>query len=136
MPAPLASKLLYSHEQPFPFDKEQGEPASEPTQEDIEKDFEVFYLIDTEDPPVSTHRRLVAAHVSYSQEAVDVPEAMVLEEKTLDLLALLTTHNRGNALVVLIVRRPPTPAPSHTSTADAFEKKRRRGKQTKSSEER
>ena len=60
---------------------------------------------------------------------------MVLEEKMPDLLALLTAHIGGDALVVPIVPRPPTLGPSHISTADAPEKKRKRGKQTEGSEE-
>ena len=67
---------------------------------------------------------------------MNILEAMVLEEKMLDLLALLTAHVGGDASVVPIVPRPPTPAPSHIPTADAPDKKRKRGKQTKDSEER
>ena len=133
--APLATKLLYSHEQPLPFNEEQEEPASEPTQEDIEKDFEVFYRADSKDPPVPIHLRLIAVQVSTSQEAASVPKAMVLEEKTPDLLALLTTHTKGNASMVPIIPRPPTLAPSHTSTVDVLKKKRKRRKQTGSFEE-
>ena len=55
------TKLLYSHEQPLSFDKEREEPLFEPTQEDIEKDFEVFYRADSEDPPEPIHHRLIAA---------------------------------------------------------------------------
>ena len=135
MPSPLAAKLLYSHERPLPFDKEREEPASEPTREDIEKDFEVFNRTNTKDPPVSTYRKLVAAQDSTSQEAVDIPDAMVLKKKMPDLLALLSTHAGGNAPMVSIVPRPPTPVLSHTFVVAAFEKKRKRGKQIKSSEE-
>lgn len=60
---------------------------------------------------------------------------MVLKEKMPDLLALLTTHAGGNAPMVSIVPRPPTPVLSHTFVVAAFEKKRKRGKQIKSSEE-
>lgn len=61
LPAPLATKLPYSHEQLLPSDKEHEESASKPTQEDIEKDFEVFYQADSEDPLKPSHCRLVAA---------------------------------------------------------------------------
>lgn len=47
--APLAAKLLYSQEQPIPFDEEHEEHASKPTQEDLDKDFKVFYQEDLED---------------------------------------------------------------------------------------
>lgn len=106
MPAPLATKLLYSHEQPLPSKDEWEEPMVEPTREDIEKDFEVFYWADSEDTLASAHRHLVVAQVSTSQEVADVSEAMLLEEKTLDLLALLTTYIGGNTLVVPIVPQP------------------------------
>lgn len=116
------TKLLYSHEQPLSFDKEQEEPLFEPTQEDIEKDFEVFYRADSEDPPEPIHHRLIAAQVSTSQEAANIPEAMALEKKMSDLLALLTAHTRGYALEVPIVPWPPTPALSHIFATDALEK--------------
>lgn len=60
---------------------------------------------------------------------------MVLEEKTLDLLALLTAHVGGDTLMVPIVPRPPTPAPLHTPAIDAPEKKRKRGKWSEGFEE-
>lgn len=106
MPAPLATKLLYSHEQPLPSKDEWEEPMVEPTWEDIEKDFEVFYRADSEDTLAPAHRHLVVAQVSTSQEVADVPEAMLLEEKTLDLLALFITYAGGNTLVVPIVPQP------------------------------
>ena len=81
------------------------------------------------------HRHLVATLVSTSQEATNNPEAMVLEERTPNLLALLSTHAKGDALVIPIVPRPPTLAPSHVPTANALEKKRKKGKQIEDSEE-
>ena len=100
----------------------------------MDKDFEVFYQ---EAPKVSlapTCRHLIAAQVSTSQEALDIPEAMVLEEKTPDLLALLTTHAGDDSPVVPIVPRPPTPAPAHATTAKVIKKKRKRGKTVMGSE--
>ena len=61
LPSPLAAKLLYSHEQPFPFDNEREEPSSEPTQEVRDKDFEIFYEENLEDSPTLARRHLVAA---------------------------------------------------------------------------
>lgn len=75
------------------------------------------------------HCHLFVAQVSTSQEADNILEAMVLEGKTPDLLALLTAHVGGNASVVPIVPRPPTPAPPHPSATEAVEKKRKKGKQ-------
>ena len=38
----------------------------EPTWEDIDKDFEVFYQEDSEDTPASAHHHLIATQVSTS----------------------------------------------------------------------
>ena len=65
----------------LPSDKEQEETASEPNQEDLEKNFEVFYRADYEDTPEPSHCCLVTSQVSTSQEVANIPKAMVLEEK-------------------------------------------------------
>ena len=51
---------------------------------------------------------------------------MGLEEKTLDLLALLTAHDGGSSPVVKVVPRSPTPSPTRTSSVDATDKKQKR----------
>ena len=56
LPTPLAAKLFYSYEQPILSDKEPEEPASEPTQAAIERDFEVFYYADSKKTPEPNHR--------------------------------------------------------------------------------
>lgn len=60
---------------------------------------------------------------------------MVLEEKTLDLLALFTAHAGHNTPTVPVVPRPPTPAPTRAPSGDASEKKRKRGKGSGGTEE-
>lgn len=60
---------------------------------------------------------------------------MVLEVKTPNLLALLIAHAGGDSPMVLIVPRPPTLALAYAATIDVTEKKRKRGKTTKGSEE-
>lgn len=62
---------------------------------------------------------------------------MVLEEKTLDLLVLLTAHARRDSPIVPVVHRPPTPIPPFPSHSEAAKKKRKRGRQSgkESSEE-
>lgn len=40
LPAQLATKLFYSHEQTIPSNEKREEPISEPTQANIKKDFE------------------------------------------------------------------------------------------------
>ena len=87
MSTPFTAKLLYSHKPPLPSNIEWEEPRTEPTQEELDKDFEVFYREDPKDSPALTHRHLIAAQVNPSQEADDIPKAMVLKEKTPDLLA-------------------------------------------------
>ena len=101
----------------------------------MDKNFEVFYQEDPEDSPALTHRHLTTTQVSTSQEASNIPEEIVLEEKTSDLLALLTAHAGGDSPSVPIVPWPPTPAPTHAATADVTKKKRKRGKTAKGSEE-
>lgn len=66
----------------IPSDKELEEPSFEPTQANIEKDFKVFYRVDTEESPEPSRRPRVTAQVNTSQEVTDIPEGMVLEEKT------------------------------------------------------
>ena len=95
LPTPLVNRLLYSQEPPIPSDKENKKPTPEPIQEVIDKDFEVFYQQeDPEDLPSTSQRRLLPAQVSASQREANIPKGMVFEEKTLDLLALLTAHAR------------------------------------------
>ena len=53
---------------------------------------------------------------------------MVLEEKTLDLLALLTTHSRGASLAVPMVPRPPTLTPTRASSSDVVLKREKEAK--------
>ena len=100
----------------------------------MDKDFEVFYQEALEDSLAPTRCHLIAAQVSTSEEALDTLEAMVVEETTLDLLALLTTHAGGDFLVVPIVPRLLTFAPAHTTTAKVVEKKRKGGKTSEGSE--
>lgn len=66
---------------------------------------------------------------------MNVPEAMVLEEKTPDLLALPTAYARGDSPVVPIVPRPPTLAMAQVATTEATKKKRKRGKAIEGTEE-
>ena len=60
---------------------------------------------------------------------------MVLEKKTPNLLALLTTHTEGNSPMVPVVLRPLTPTLAQAATVEAVEKKRKRGKATEGSDE-
>lgn len=100
------------------------ERTLEPTQEVIDKAFEVFYRQEVlEDLLTPSQRRFPPAQLSTSQEEINIPEDMVLEEKASDLLELLTTYTRGTSAVVHVVPRPPTLAPTHVSSGDAIDKK-------------
>ena len=109
LPTPLAARLLYSQESTVLSENEDKESTPESIQKVTDKDFEVFYRTDT--PGTSQ------AHTS-----VD----MGFDEKTPNLLALLTTHARGSTLVVAVVPQPPTPATTHTSSANAGDKKKKK----------
>ena len=60
---------------------------------------------------------------------------MVLEEKTPNLLALLTAHAGGSTPTVSMVPRLPTPTPTCAPFGDAVEKKRKRGKGSEGTKE-
>ena len=114
IPAPLAAKPLYSQEPPLPSDDEA-------------KDFKVFYQQeDPADAPNTSCPHLKPAKVSANQEAINILERMGFEEKTPDLLALLTAHARGSFLPMPVVTWSSTPAPTRTSFVEAVDKKRKR----------
>ena len=128
LPAPLTARFRYSQEPPLPSDKETKEPTPKLVQEVTNKDFKVLYRQeDLEDLPSTLHCQLSPASVSTSQEETNIPEGMMFEEKTLNLLALLTAHARGASLAILVVPRPPTPALTLVSSGDVIEKKRKMG---------
>ena len=122
------AKLLYTHEEMIPSDEKWEEPSFEPTQADIEKDFDVFYRANTEESLEPSRRPHLTAQVNTSQEVTDIPEGMVLEEKMPKLLTLLTTHTGGNSLVVPVIPWPPTFVPPYPSSLKTAKKKRKKGK--------
>ena len=94
----------------------------------IDKDFEVFYQQeDPEDAFSTLHCPLRPTQVSISKERVNILEGMVFEERTPDLLALLTAHAGGASLAISVVPRPLTPTLTRASSSDAAEKKRKKG---------
>ena len=70
LPDPLAAKLLYSQEQAIPSEDEPEERIPEPTQEDLDKDFEIFYREDPENSPTPTHHHLATAQVKIGRAHV------------------------------------------------------------------
>ena len=109
LPARLAARLIYSQEPPIPSNDESGESSSESIQEVTDKDFEVFYCPD-------------APGKSQPYTSIN----MGFEEKTPNLLALLTAHAGDFSPAVVVVPRPPTPTATHTSPIDAKDKKRKK----------
>ena len=111
LPAPLAAQLLYAQEPPLPSDEEAEGSTSTSVQEVTEEDFEVFNRPDA--PSASTAR--------------SSSSAMGFQEKTPDLLALLSAHAGGSSSATAVPPRLPTPPAPRTSPTDAAEKKRKRG---------
>ena len=102
---------LFSRTPPIPSNNEEREPIPKPIYQEVtEKYFKVFYR---EDAPSTS--------ITHSLLEMD------FEEKTSDLLALLTAHIRGFSLVIAVMPRPPTPTTARTSLAEATNKKRKHG---------
>lgn len=66
------------------------------------------------DASSTSYRTLHPAQVSVNQKGTNIPKGMGFEEKILDLFVL-----------------PPTPAPTHASSVDAIDKKRKGPKEAK-----
>ena len=92
-----------------------------------DKDFKVFYCTDKTKEEASCSR-LAAALISENQEAIIVPEAMVIKKRLPDLLSLLESHARITTFEILVVPRPPTPIPSSPLQTELAEKKWKMGK--------
>ena len=91
------------------------------------EDFEVLYCIDKyEEEGLSPH--LAATLVSEDQEAIEVPEGMVIEKRLPDLLSLLESHTGTIAPKVPIVPRLPTPSPPTPTQTDLADKEWKRDK--------
>lgn len=95
-----------------------------PTQEDLDKDFEVFYQEYPKDSPSPTHRHLV------QYQSTSITHTRSYGSRGKDSCSIGTTHClcQGSHPVVPIVPRPPTPTPAHATTAEATKKKRKREK--------
>lgn len=87
-----------------------------------DEDFEVFYQQD-ETHDIASSSRLGPVLVSEDQEAIHIPEAMVLEKRMPDLLYLLESHAGGATPEVHIVPKPPTPIPPPPSQTKLVNKK-------------
>ena len=64
--------------------------------------------------------------VSSNQESANLLEAMVLNKRTLNLLAFLESHAGDATLEVAVNPHPPTIAQSWASLVESLEKKRER----------
>ena len=76
----------------------------------------------------ASSRRQSAIRVNSDQETTDIREAVVLQRKTPNLLALLESHVEGTTPEVAVNPCPPTPLPPWVSPAEPLEKKRKRDK--------
>lgn len=128
LPTSLAARLLYSHKTPIPSDVESKEQTPKPTlREVIDRDFKVFFQSESlEAAPRTLCQRLPTTQVSTNQEATDVLEGIGFEEREPNFMALLNTHVGGNIPAMPVVSRTPTLATTHTSSAEATDKKRKR----------
>lgn len=83
----------------------------------------------TEDMTTTSTSIVVA--ISANQEAIQVPEGMVIEKRVLDLLSLLESHARKATLKISVVLRPPTPAPAPSPQIDPVDNKRKMDKKAR-----
>ena len=109
LPAPLATRLLYSQESTPSSGNKDKKSTSESVQEVTYKDFKVFYHIDTP----GTSQAHTFADIGF-------------EEKSPDLLTLLIAQAGGSSPAVAMVPQSPTSTAAHMSFADAGDKKRKR----------
>lgn len=108
---PLATRLIYSQEPLIPSDNEKRESTPKPIHPEVaKKDFEVIYL---EDAPGTS--------------IVRSSGEMGFEEKTPDLLALLTAHVGGSSPTVTMPPRPATSVVTRIPPAEIVNKKRKCG---------
>ena len=99
---------------------------------DFEEEFEVFDQLKAPKPSGVDFSHLPSAQVSSIQEALSVPDTMVLQRKSkTSLLELFESHAGGLVPEVAIQIRPPTPLPAHTSQPKPVDKKRKRDKNGK-----
>lgn len=119
LPAPLAARLIYSQEPPIPSDEEERDSTPKPIHPKVkDKDFEVFY-----------HKDAPSTSITHSSRELG------FEEKTPDLLTLLTAYAGGSSPAVVVPPQLTTPAMTRTSPAKAANKKRKRGQEGKGPEE-
>ena len=70
---------------------------------DFEDNFEVFNQPQSPEPPADDFSHLLPAQVSSTQEALSVPNAIVLQHKAkTSLLELLESHAGGSVLKVVV----------------------------------
>lgn len=92
------------------------------------EDFEVFDQPDLVESSEAVPKRLVSAQVSTKQKAINIPEAIVLQRRTPNILALLESHAKSATLEVSMDLKPLTPHPSRAFLIKLGEKKRKRDK--------
>lgn len=130
---PLVEKVISLDEEVEAQSKEIEEETEEKSIESLirDEDFEIFYHPNMTKDIASTSKPIVIA-ISEDQEAIEVPEAMVIEKKLLGLLSILESHAGGATPEVPVVPRPPTltpPPPTQTKpTNKKWERDNKGGK--------
>lgn len=79
---------------------------------DLGEDFEVSNLLDLVEHFYSSSRPQITAQINANQEVSNIPEGMVIQKSTPNLLALLETHARGDSPAILVDPRPAAPLSS------------------------
>ena len=98
----------------------------------FEEDFEVFNKLQLPKPQIVDFSHLLPVQVSSVQEALSIPDAMVLQRKSkISFLELLESYVGGTVPKVVIQTKPPTPLLAQTSQPDPVDKKRKQDQKGK-----
>lgn len=77
---------------------------------------------------VTSTLRPATVSVNEDHEAIEIPEAVVIGQRILDLLSLLESHAGNAILEVPMVPKPPIPIPPPPTQAEPADKKWKRDK--------
>ena len=120
-PQPIFEEITSSNEE--------DETSEEGTESLVwDEDFKVFYRTDKTKEEASCSC-LAATLINDNQEAIVVPEAMVIKKRLLDLLSLLESYVGTTTFEIPVVPRPSAPIPPPPPQAEPAKKKRKRDKQ-------
>ena len=92
----------------------------------VRRTLRFFYHLDVIKDTITTSTSVVVA-VSANQEAIQVPEGMLIEKRVPDLLSLLESHANEATPKISVVPRPSTPTSAPSPKIDPFDNKRKKG---------